>query len=358
MYIKKLLIKNFRNIDELKLLPEQKFNFIIGENGSGKSTVLETIYCLSTGHSFRSRNYSAVIQYNAEKLSCFAELSSDEAGVVKMGIEKSQTGNFRAQIDGEPCKSVSALARALITQILSPDTFKLLTHGPEARRRYIDWGVFHVEHSYAAVWRRYGLVLKQRNAALKQRAAFSVVRAWDQELIELGESLSKYRQDYLQALLPSVVEILEGVLPGSELKFAYQCGWPGEEGLAAAISDTWDKDQRYGYTTVGPHRADLSINVRGFAAQNCLSRGQQKLLICVLLIGQVALLAKQTGQRCVFLVDDLGSELDAVNLGHILKLLAEQDCQCFATGIDTKIVDSLKDGISYQMFHVEHGCFV
>jgi len=240
---------------------------------------------------------------------------------------------------------------------MTPDVFKLLQAGAEERRKFLDWGVFHVEPRFGQVCQRYQRLLKQRNAGLKQALGPQLV-AWDHELAEMGEELACYRQNYLQSLNPYLASVQAKLLPGAlPIEVRYEAGWNTALSLAQALQNVLRQDSRYGYTTVGPHRADIAMTLEGFPVGQVLSRGQQKLWIAALYLAQAEHLAAVHGKRCLYLLDDLTSELDAQNQQRLLSLLDEQGHQVLLTGVTAKDWQDFIPKERRRMFHVEQGAF-
>ncbi|MFI4938343.1 MAG: DNA replication/repair protein RecF, partial [Candidatus Berkiellales bacterium] len=334
MRLVRLHIHHVRNLNEIILSPHPRFNIFLGKNGSGKTSLLEAIYLLALGRSFRTRQTQSVITHSQSTLACFGEITEGEGERVTLGIEKNRQGEVKCKIQGEACLKVSEFAKNLPIQLMTPETFKLLVGGAEERRKLLDWGVFHVEHSFAALCQRYQRLLKQRNAALKQFSQWEALTAWDKELAAVGEQLAAHRQHYVAALLPFVASMQKRLLPELNIQIHYEQGWKEalslEEALAAALS----QDQRWGYTSVGPHRAEVAFTHEKYPLTQVLSRGQQKLFICALLLAEGQQLGVNLGKKCLYLIDDLASELDPYNRQRVLELLEEQGHQVFLTGVD------------------------
>jgi DNA replication and repair protein RecF len=212
-----------------------------------------------------------------------------------------------------------------------------------------------VEHSFSEVCQRYQRLLKQRNAALKQRERGASLQVWERELAELGEKITLLRQQHLAALMPFIEQAKNALLPTLPIQIEYEQGWKQGVSLATAISQAYAQDERWGYTSVGPHRADITFTIQTFPAQQVLSRGQQKLLICALHLAQAQQLAASTGKKCLYLLDDLASELDSRNRQRVLAHLAENAHQVFITGVDPHGWAEVCQQFGGEMFHVEHG---
>jgi DNA replication and repair protein RecF len=342
-------IKNLRNITEIEIEPAKGTNLIWGANGSGKTSLLEAIYILGRGRSFRNRENAAIIRKGQESLEIFGYLSEPDRERLGIGIRKKRKST-EARIGGEPVKKISLLARTLPISILTPRSHEILERGSQYRRRYLDWGVFHVEHSYRDVSERYHRILQQRNAALRRPGADSGV--WDRELVETGKQLNQIREGYIETLIPNVLDLCSRFLPQAELSFEWRRGWKGGLELEEALIQTRHTDTSRGYTATGPHRADLAIKINGELADRVVSRGQQKMLVAAMKIAQAQLTMKSTGTDTVMLVDDLPAELDAENRERLLGELKESRLQVYITGVEKGL---FQGGLVEKMFHVEHG---
>ncbi|MGE3319330.1 MAG: DNA replication/repair protein RecF [Candidatus Berkiella sp.] len=351
----RLHIHFVRNLQETVLHFHPQFNIFTGLNGSGKTSVLEAIHLLGVGRSFRSRQIHSVIHYQEAILACFGEISDAQGAKIALGIEKNRQGEVICKVQGEVCARLAEFAKILPLQLMTPDVFKLLQAGSEERRKFLDWGVFHVEPVFGQVCQRYQRLLKQRNAALKQSMGKELM-AWDHELALIGEQLAVYRQQYLDSLLPTLARVQEQLLPGAlPIVTHYEAGWDTTISLGQALAAALRQDQRMGYTSKGPHRADLLMTVEGFPAGQVLSRGQQKLWIAALYLAQAEHLAVMHGKRCLYLLDDLTSELDADNQQRLLQLLMEQGHQVFLTGVSAAGWQDTIPSALRSMFHVEQG---
>ena len=226
----------------------------------------------------------------------------------------------------------------------------------EVRRRYLDWGLFHVEHGFLQVWRRYSRALKQRNGLLRQRRGHGELDAWECELALAGEALDQYRQQYVERLQQHFEVLIEALLPAAGLAgLELQSGWRRQDlALADALLLARERDLVHGFTSVGPHRADLRIQLQDLPGKDGLSRGQAKLTALALLLAQAQQLAGQTGEWPILQLDDLASELDRRHQGNLLAWLQATPAQVLVTGTEAPPVLA-QAGIRTWMFHVEHG---
>ena len=328
MGLGRLQVTDFRCLQSAELYPDSHFTLISGPNASGKTSLLEAIYVLGRGRSFRTRRLEHLIRNGTERFVVFGEVETSTRRV-PMGVEGSR-GGIRAQIDGDKPSSLAELALFLPVQIIDPEVHHLIEEGPSRRRRFLDWGVFHVEQSFVGHWQRYQQVLKQRNAALKARQPKAVVSVWDSDLIRSGELLGAARARYVSLLSPSAETIGRNLL-GMELSLSYRNGWLKGMSMAEALQQSWSHDMESGATQVGPHRAELGIRLDGAPVKDRISRGQQKLLAAALLIAQIKLFPEGSPVQPTLLLDDPAAELDDERLAGLIREVSTQAVQLIVT---------------------------
>lgn len=333
------------------IAPHAQLNIIYGENASGKTSLLEAIHLLSTARSFRTHRIQHVIQHDKDKLTVFARLQADPH-THQLGIERSRR-KADIRVDNETVHQTSVLTRHLPLQLITPQVSSLLEQGPKIRRRFLDWGVFHVKHDYLNNWRSFHRVLQQRNSALRQRQPTSQISAWDKALIDAAMVITQCRQDYLTALLPLLQDYSQGLIE-LQPELSYQQGWPAEEALDKVLAESLPRDRERGHTQYGPHRAELVFKFGGVPAQEVLSRGQMKLFISAMQLAQVTHLSREQDIQCVVLIDDLAAELDRSRRAALIDLLLATQAQVFITVTEPSLLD-IEPGQGHKMFHVEHG---
>lgn len=361
MPLKRLSVTAVRNLHPVTIYPSPHINLIYGDNGSGKTSLLEAIHILGLARSFRSTRLQPVIQHQHEACTVFGELLLDNGVVTSMGITRSKQADYQIRIDGQTVRSTAQLADTLPLQLINPDSFRLLEGAPKQRRQYLDWGVFHVEHQFLGTWQRLQKSLKQRNSLLRRgRIERSQLTPWEAELVASSERIDQFRRAYIARLKPVFEQVLAQLVSLDELTLSYFRGWDKERDLQAVLDSQFDRDCQLGHTQAGPQRADLRLRIKGMNAAEVLSRGQQKLVVCALKIAQGYLL-KESGrqQDCVFLVDDLPSELDEQHRNALCRLLEGLNCQVFITGVEAEqLARSWQKETLLTMFHVEHGHIV
>lgn len=349
----RLDIRNLRNIRSLTLAPEAGVNVVLGANGAGKTSVLEGIWMLSRGRSFRAGRIEQVVREGEATLQVVGRVAGAGREEKVLGVERGR-GVRRIRVAGRTEESVAPLSGALPAVVFEPHAHELVEGGPEHRRRMLDWGVFHVEQGFLEGWRGYQRGLRQRNVCLREGDDRGAA-AWEGEMAAAGERVSGMRARYaerLAGLLPSVLGELAPEMEGVGAEF--RPGWDSARALGESLAEGRSGDLRMGYTTAGPHRAELRLTVAGRSAARRLSRGQEKLFALGLICTQAVLYIRDTGRTPVILLDDLPSELDAAHLGRVVDWVAALDAQVFATAVSWPgAFDSWLEPVG--RFHVEHG---
>ncbi|MBT8063805.1 MAG: DNA replication/repair protein RecF [Gammaproteobacteria bacterium] len=347
MIIQELRIENLRNLGSAQLQPNARLNVLYGDNGAGKTSVLEALVVLSRGRSFRTTQAGELVGPRQATFQIFADARNEQGRVHKMGLERSGK-RWRGRMDGEDLQQLSHLTRSLPLVLLEPESHLLISGSPETRRRFIDWGMFHVEPSFLDVWRRYSKALKQRNAALRQGQA-GVLDSLDAVLCEEGEALSRLRASHAAAISNRITPLLERMsFRLGDISIEYHPGW-GAETLKESLGRNRTRDLDRGLTLSGPHRADLRLSCGRSPARAILSRGEQKMLATALLLTQAEILSG-LGEPPLVLLDDLGSEFDREHFGKALSRALEVGGQVWLTGTARPSLES-----DHGVFHVEQG---
>lgn len=354
MPISSIIAINFRNFETLQLEFSPQANLFFGQNGTGKTSILEILYFLSYGKSFRTHISKRLIKHEYDKFTLFSQIFSESNSNLSIGTEKSIQGDSIFKLAGTKV-SLSDITNLLPIQILNNDSFLLLTDGPTERRQFIDWGVFHVKHSFLSTWRNYQRALKQRNIAIKNHASLSEVQNWNRALANSAQVLAELRQSYVDMFVETFLPILLPILPLKQLSIKYYQGWPADLQLIELLEQNIHKDLELGYTFYGAHRADLKITLQNKPIEDVLSRGQQKIFVWLMRLTQAFVLNAFTKKKPIILIDDVSAELDIVHLSALSNLLKQIDGQLFVTAIDKQDLDFISQGSNlYKMFHVEH----
>lgn len=350
MGLQSLSLRLFRCFAAVDLNLSPHLNVIEGKNASGKTSILEALYILSRGRSFRTAHLDATVQQG-----CAGFLLTAQAISQPLPMEISlarQDGHLEVNIAGKVVKGLNQLASVFPVQLLDGQANQLINGGPKYRRQFLDWGTFHVERRFYRTWHSYRQALRQRNILLKATRSGAEVAVWDVELVKHGEELSEIRQRYFQDLCPHVLEFAEQSLDGVSVSVEYRRGWPMGIPFAEALQMWAKKDREFGVTHIGPHHADIVIRVNGQPAQNAISRGQEKVLAAAFLLAQADFYQRESGLSCTLLVDDLAAELDADHLKRLLQRIGEVGTQVIMTAIES--LDTLNEAAG-AVFHVKQG---
>ena len=354
MAIEHLDIQHFRNLAHVEIAPCSHLNVIVGKNGSGKTSLLETIFYLGSARSFRTPHSKQLITIGEQKFYIFAKYRKHDV-LVSVGISK-DSDSVKIKIANNVATNASQLAELIPIQLINPDVHKMLEEGPRYRRRFIEWGMFHVKPNYFSDWQQCRHILKQRNAALKQGVNKKELEYWNEALNRISETITTARKNYLEQLQP-YLDVLIRAIPGlPKIRINLEYGWPKQKTLIQTLIDAHEGDRKKGFTQFGPHRADLRILAGEVRAKELVSRGQQKMLAAIMKIAQVKCLQDtEQGANTVLLVDDLPAELDIEYRQILLEIVANTNVQTFitATEFTTLAADDLLK--KAEVFHVKHG---
>lgn len=362
MPLTRLVLDDFRNIRSVELRPSAQLNFFFGDNGSGKTSLLEALSTLALGRSFRTRKYRHLIRYGEAQFCLFGEYRQSGQSF-RVGVSRAHSGDSQFRLNDQNVTSALELAALVPMQVIDHQSFQLFDGGPSERRHFIDWLVFHVKPEFRKVWLEYGRCLKQRNALLRSdRISPPDLVPWDATLARLGETIGQFRVSVLEMLLQRIPEFLSqcAFLSDAQLQIRYAQGWDDKGSLAESFERNRQRDLRLGQTYAGPHKADLHFQFRGVPVGEVFSRGQQKSLMSALFMAQLAVLLSNDERNCILLVDDLPAELDPGNLARLARWMAQLPrTQFFITGIDRdSLVDQWPDPeqlIHCKLFHVKQG---
>jgi DNA replication and repair protein RecF len=369
-----LIVDDVRCIERAELRLHAGQNLVWGGNGSGKTSLLESIFLLGRGRSFRTRNSERLIRHGRDRLVVFGRTGPDADPMEKdsssglevdrevlrvsdrsvlgghsLGVQVSRADGTVARIGGANARSLTELTQVFPVQVIDPGIHKLVEEGGHRRRRWMDWGVFHVEPQFGDWWLRYTRALKQRNAALRSQP--DQAGAWDPELVRLGELIAEARGRFVEALLPHWERTVLA-LSSLEPELHYFRGWAQDVTLGEALAASKVRDEAKRITHPGPHRSDIVLRLKGRPAREVLSRGQQKLVAVAMTLAQLNLLQAVTQTKPTLLLDDPAAELDGEHLRRFIDQVMQLRSQLVLTSLHP---ESPLFGTPDRLFHVEQG---
>ncbi len=360
MIIKKLVFSSFRNLIRTEIDPGERFNVFHGNNGQGKTNILEAIYVLGTMKSFRHAKNKDLIRWH-EPFSLLKGIIEKD-GVnreVTLLIEKE---GKKARVDRKSLERLSDFFGCLNVVVFSPEELAMVKGTPELRRRYLDRAVFAADPGYLTLHHDYTRILKNRNALLKSgiREGLDI---WSDKLVETGTHLVAMRFAWLQGMKELLQEFHDYITgSGNQVDLVYRC-IPGmtatelesyEEQFRQALVRLANEELRRGTTQAGPHRDDLELLLNGRSIKQFASQGEQRSFVLALKMAEIHYLHRLHGNPPVLLLDDMTSELDADRNRNLLRFLEEKKMQVFIT---TTTPDNLNRGNrdNYRMFSVTDG---
>jgi DNA replication and repair protein RecF len=347
LIVKKLQIDNLRNLAQVSMQPDERLNILFGDNGAGKSSILEALVVLSRGRSYRTTQASELVGPQKPTFSVFAQVQNPSGPNHRLGLERSGR-HWRGRLDGVDLSQISQLTRLLPLVVMEPESHLLVSGSPEYRRKYIDWGMFHVEPRFLEVWRKFSRALKQRNVALRT-GQVTVLDSLDEVLADAGTQLGAMRRAHVESVASHIEDLMTELgTPFPNIRIEYQPGWTGSSYLEA-LSAGRERDLERGATTAGPHRAELAMQQDRTPVRTVFSRGEQKLFAATLLMTQVRVLSS-TENLPLVLLDDLASEFDPANCTAVLECAYSSGCQVWVTG-----TRRLEHPSTHGVFHVERG---
>ncbi|MCH4891224.1 DNA replication/repair protein RecF [Acidaminobacter sp. JC074] len=355
MYIKRLSLSNFRNYKSVELEFSPNVNIILGENAQGKTNLVESLYVLGFGKSFRTSQDKDLI--------CMSELYTHiDAEIEKMNhplqieFKFNQKQKKEIKINGVPLKKLSELIGELNVVIFSPEDLQLIKGTPAVRRKYMDKSISQIYPYYYKLLVDYNKVLKQRNNLLKQKQVASMIDIWDEQLSDYGAKIMKYRLEFLEELKKICFDIHYSISQEKEhLKIDYQSNYLpknlGESdvydkiysGMLSNLKNRLDLDIRRGYTSVGPHRDDLVFYINDREGKKFGSQGQVRTTALSLKLSEISIIEKILNEHPILILDDVLSELDQTRQNQLISYISDIQTFVTTTEINSILESHIKD---------------
>jgi DNA replication and repair protein RecF len=335
MPIQALSILNFRNLEPQEFQPAFSLNVIEGDNAQGKTNLLEAIYYLANGKSFRATESQSLIRFDAGQ----AELGArwEQEGLeYRMELRLGPEGR-EVKFQGKAIVRLAPVQESLRVLVFTPDSSQLFRSAPLARRRYFDHAIAVQSPSYGSALNRYQRVLRQRNHLLESGAPTHLLEPFDRQWAENAHELMAERRAYLEKLLP-VWRKRWRALSGEDWRLSARWDGPiaearvrNPEALLEALGEIHSEERRQGRSLLGPQREDLVLSLEEHPVREAASQGQQRMLVIGLKLAEADLFREKSRRSPVFLLDDLGSELDERHRRLLLGSLGEIEAQTFLT---------------------------
>jgi len=355
MYFKNLHLQNFRNYKELDLEFDEKLNLILGENAQGKTNLIEALYIMGLGKSFRTNNDQEMIAFGSD-FSKAVSIIQDEDKETTTEIQYKKDGKI-LKLDGIKLLRTMDLLENVYIVVFSPDDLKIVKEGPDNRRRFLDRELCQIKPIYYSDLGNYKKVLKQRNYLLKEKNTDkNLFNVFDEALADYGIRIAKERENFVKNIYKISEKIHTDITGGKEKFEVYYESKIKEnftkEDYKKALENNLQNDYFKGYTSFGPHKDDIQILVNGIDIRNFGSQGQQRTAALSLKLAELGLIKQETGKNAVLLLDDVLSELDGNRQKYLIQSM--KDVQVFITTatIDEKLISELPKGKS---FYVDNG---
>lgn len=347
MFVKSVHFENYRNLKNAEFCPSQEINVICGDNAQGKTNLIECIWLLTGGRSFRGAKDRELIAFGCEQAVIQSRFYSHRR---EQEMElKIKGGKRSAVLNGVPKSYLSQIIGTLCAVVFSPNHLTLIKNAPEERRNFIDSTICQIKPSYAGLLSRYKKTLNERNALLKSISRNpelkETLEVWNERLVCEGAAICAERYKYLDKLTETAVKFYDGISGGKEkLSLAYKTAYGtekemGTDEIDSLMLDMLKKKQNddidCGFTTVGIHRDDIAVRIDGREAKSFASQGQQRSAVLSMKLAESEVIAESTGEKPVILLDDVLSELDAKRQDYLINRL--YGLQVFITCCESEI---------------------
>jgi DNA replication and repair protein RecF len=356
LFINKLKIHDFRIIKNKEFVFTNRVNIFYGNNGTGKTSILEAIYFISSGKSFRKSNFKNLINFDSESLTVYIEcLNTNKLNQEKqtIAINKNKSGLWKAKHNNSKINSQSTITNILPVIAIDPEVYRLVDFGPLYRRNFLDWLVFHVKHNYLLLWKKVYKCVKQLNSLYKNKASIPEVSLWENTFLQYSNELNSIREDFFLKIKPIIYKLNSFMQPEiNDLAISFKKGWSDDLTLEQQLNEDRDKNFKYGQLQHGPHKMDIKILTGKHQASQTLSRGQKKVLSMCFYMAVIDLLITTTDKTPILCLDDFDAEIDKHKLVKAANFFKDKKTQIFITSVHKKKISKVFP--DSKLFHVEH----
>jgi len=350
MWLQSLQAQRLRSFQQCELTFAPGINILYGDNGVGKTSILEGISLLSCGKSFRTNSLSHIISHNSSDLVLYGEVNNIN-GADNIGVQLA-CSQKKLRLNQESVSRWADLAKILPVLDIHPESYLLITGSPQERRRFLNWGVFHVEPSFSQLWSNYSKALKQRNFCLRTHN-IKEARNWHNVLSDNGQHITQLLDHYCSNLMPHITDVLAKFNIEHRIQLKFSAGWDVNLKLEDILDAELNVQELPLSTHNGPHRCDLKIYWEDRLFSKSSSRGQQKVMAMALKLAQAKLMQESYQKRLVYLIDELPAELDDEKKSIAFDILGELQSQVIISAVSKDSMQCL--GKQVKWFHVKHG---
>jgi DNA replication and repair protein RecF len=362
MYIEEISIVNFKNLKDVQVEFSPRLNCLIGDNGSGKTNLMDAVYYLSFCKSF----FNSVDQLNINHDENFFMLSGNysrlgSSEIISCGLQKGQKKQFKrnSKVYKKLMEHIGLLPLVMIT----PSDTNLILGGSDERRKFIDGVISQYNQKYLDDLLKYNRALLQRNNLLKQFASEhyfdgELLSIWDEQLVEYGSRIHDERLEFVKKLVAVFQEFYSFISLGNEKVGLTHHSDLYENNLSTLLKKSLSKDRMVQYTTAGIHKDELVFNIDEYPIKRLGSQGQNKTFLVALKLAQYEFIKEISGMKPILLLDDIFDKLDRHRVEQIVKVVAGEDFgQIFITDTNREHLDAIikKMNADYRIFTVNSG---
>ncbi len=344
MYIEKLKLTNFRNYESLDISFSDTLNIIYGNNGSGKSNIIEAIYLLALTKSFRTSSDVNLIKKGSSLAQIKGEIITNEKN--RYQIDLSNEGK-KVYINSDKVGKISDYVTNINIILFNPLDTKIINDAPSFRRKLLNIDISQGSKEYLLLLNSYDKLLKNRNAYLKQlylngNASKDYLDILTQKLVKIGKCINNYRREYIEKINKSIAKIYEDIFEYGELKVIYNSSFndKSEEEILDNYQKKYYREMEMGKTLSGIHHDDIEFILDGNSIKDFGSVGQQKNAIIAFKLAQILIMKEIKGEYPILILDDLFSELDNQKINNIIKML-NKEVQTFITSTNIDNIDKM-----------------
>lgn len=358
MYLKKLVLINFKNIAQAEITLSERLNCFVGDNGAGKTNVLDAVYYLSMSKSALTMTDGQSVRHGEDFFVVEGTYAGDSGSNDTVNCSFLRRSGKVLKLNGKEYDRMADHVGRFPVVMVSPQDSVLITDAAEERRRYLNAFLSQLDRDYLASLMRYNAVLAERNRFLKSSSDEQMLQIYDMQLADHAARIYERRRDIIDRMRPLVAEFyrrLSGDREQVEIEYRSELA---SASMGELLLASRERDIVNGFTTSGVHRDDMSLRIGGYPLRKYGSQGQQKSFLMSLKLAQYRILAEVCGERPLLLLDDLFDKLDTSRVENLLTLVAGDDFgQIFITDCNRSRLETIlsRAGEKYALFMVEGG---